>query len=101
MPGELEGRGQRGAHSAGADDADGEPRGAVLEVWLVDCTHATAAFPFQSALGTGRFLVMLTLSAGAATGRPQAVGFATPSPAFVPGTFGTGKPGCRAGPHRA
>ncbi|GGW61188.1 hypothetical protein GCM10010503_42800 [Streptomyces lucensis JCM 4490] len=79
MPGELEGRGQRGAHPAGADDADGEPRGAVLEVWLVDCTHATEAFPFQSALGTGRFLVMLTLSGPAAAGRPQAVGYATPS----------------------
>ncbi|GGR93099.1 hypothetical protein GCM10010236_54560 [Streptomyces eurythermus] len=79
MPGELEGRGQRGAHAAGADDTDGEPRGAVLEVWLVDCTHATAAFPFQSALGTGRFLVMLTLSGGAAAGCPQAVGLSTRS----------------------
>ena len=41
VPGELQGRGERGAHPAGADDADGEPRGAVLGVWLVDCTHAT------------------------------------------------------------
>jgi len=59
VPGELEGRGQRGAHTTGADDAYGEPRGAVPGVWLLACTHATAAFPFQSAPGTGRFLVML------------------------------------------
>ena len=77
VPGELEGRGERGADPAGADDADGEPRGAVLGVWLLDCTHATAAFPFQSAPGTGRFLVMLTRSVRAASGCPQAVGFHT------------------------
>lgn len=75
VPGELEGRGQRGAHPSGADDAYGEPRGAVLGVCLWGCVHATAAFPFQSARGTGRFLVMLTRSVRAASRCPQAVGF--------------------------
>src|SRR5262249_41219845 len=75
VPGELEGRGERGAHTTGADDADGEPRGAVLEVWLLDCTHATEAFPFQSALGTGRFLVMLTLSRSEADRSSTGCGF--------------------------
>ncbi|MGC0356411.1 hypothetical protein RKD25_003700 [Streptomyces sp. SAI-124] len=51
VPGELEGRSERRSHPAGADDADGEPRGAVLAVWLLGCTHASAAFPFQSASG--------------------------------------------------
>ncbi|GAB1336995.1 hypothetical protein ACE1SV_35850 [Streptomyces sp. E-15] len=91
MPGELEGRGERGAHAAGADDTDGEPRGAVLEVWLVDCTHATEAFPFQSALGTGRFLVMLTLSRSGADrlstgcGFPHATADGTGRPTRNPG----------------
>ena len=44
VPGELEGRGQGGADTAGADDADGEPRGAVPGVWLSECTHTTTAF---------------------------------------------------------
>jgi hypothetical protein len=44
VPGELERRGEGGADPARADNADGEPRGAVLGVWLVECTHSTAAF---------------------------------------------------------
>ncbi len=85
VPGELERRGQRGAHASGADDAYGEPRGAVLGVWLWGCVHATGAFPFQSARGTGRFLVMLTRLVRGASRRPQAVGFRT---------AGDGKPRC-------
>ncbi|GGV20849.1 hypothetical protein GCM10010293_16980 [Streptomyces griseoflavus] len=79
MPGELEGRGQGGAHASGAYDAYGEPRGAVPGIGLWGCVHATGTFPFQSARGTGRFLVMLTRSVPVAVGCPQAVGFrATP-----------------------
>lgn len=83
VPGELQGRGQRGAHATGADHADGEPGGTVPGIWLLECTHSTAAFPFQSARGTGRctgrFLVMLTRSVRGASGCPQAVGARTPS----------------------
>lgn len=83
VSGELQARGQRGTHASGTDHAHGEPRGAVPGVWLLECTHSTTAFPFQSARGTGRctgrFLVMLTRSVRAASGCPQAVGTRTPS----------------------
>jgi len=44
VSGELERGGERGSDTAGADDADGQPRGAVLGLWLGMCTHSTAAF---------------------------------------------------------
>src|SRR5262249_32420810 len=68
-------RGERRADPACSDDAHGEPRGAVPGVWLLECTHSTVAFPFQSARGTGRFLVMLTQTVAGTAGCPQAAGF--------------------------
>lgn len=97
VPGQLERGGQRGAHPAGADDTDGEPRGAVLGLWLLECTHATAAFPFQSAPGTGRFLVMLTRSVREASGCPQAVGCRTAAPYRK----ACGNPGAPSDPRQA
>jgi hypothetical protein len=44
VSGELERGGERGSDTAGTDDADGQPRGAVLGLWLEIRTHATAAF---------------------------------------------------------
>ncbi len=79
-PGELERRGEGGADPARADNADGEPRGAVLGVWLVECASLDGGLPFQSARGTGRFLVMLTrlvrasFSLSTGCGFPQVAG---------------------------
>src|SRR5690606_25289327 len=78
VPGELQGRRQGAAHPSGAYDADREPRGAVAGRRLWGCVHARAAVPFQSALGTGRFLVMLTRGVPRAAGCPQAVGLRRP-----------------------
>lgn len=92
VSGELESRGEGGAHPARADDADGEPRGAVPGIRLLECTHSTAAFPFQSALGTGRcterFLVMLTRLVPAPFSLSTGCGF--------PQVAGARKPGCHS-----
>ncbi|BAU84213.1 hypothetical protein SLA_3302 [Streptomyces laurentii] len=86
MSGELERGGEGGAHAAGSDDSDGEPGGAVLGTVHVGlpglgglgfwgCVHGVGfGLPFQSAGGTGRFLVMLRQRSGPLTGCPRGTG---------------------------